>query len=177
MRKTAPESSVWFENEHQYNVQWHLAWRFCSSLHKHAMQCCHFNNNIALIGGNFMSISHRHKTTLNHSQHSDEQMHFFFFEKCHDVHLCLMIYLSKQIKISEFVVNNCALQKFWALLDLSQTLSSLLCRWAAHFEDVKVCINGFSQFLYVPHEVRQLSFFWIKDLFLGLDCSDLDGNS
>ena len=81
------------------------------------------------------------------------------------VHLCLRIYTCKRIKFSKFVQHDCALQYFWALLDTCETCGRCLFSFTdgtAHFKDIKVCIKGFSQFLYVPNEVRLLAFFWMK---------------
>ena len=54
----------------------------------------------------------------------------------------------------------CALRIFWAPLDSREASSRrplFFADRAAHFEDLKVCINSFSQFLHVTHEVRRFS--------------------
>ena len=79
------------------------------------------------------------------------------------VPLCLRIYSGKQIKFSTFVSHDCALQTFWAPLDSREVSSSrppFFVDSAEHFEDLKVCINGFGffpSFLHVTHEVRLFS--------------------
>ena len=92
--------------------------------------------------------------------------------------LCLRIYSGKQIKFSTVArsLHDCALLTLWAPVDPCKTrvvaLSSLqLEAWAAHFGNIKVCIDGFSQFLYVPYEVRLFSLLLNKKNALGLPSS------
>ena len=71
--------------------------------------------------------------------------------------LCFRIYSGKQIKFSKFIQINCSLQYFSALLNPCKTCGCcpfFFTYGTSHFKDIKVCINGFSQFCYVPNEVR-----------------------
>ena len=85
--------------------------------------------------------------------------------------LCLRIYSCKLIQFSKFIEHYCALQYFWALLNPCKTCSCCPLFFAdctAHFKEIKVCINGFSQFLYVPNKVRLFSFLLNERFALGL---------
>ena len=87
------------------------------------------------------------------------------------VRLCLRIYSGKRIHFSKFIEHDCALQYFWAPLNPRETCGRrphFFTDSTVHFKEIKVCINGFSQFLYVPNEVRLFSFLLNERFALGL---------
>ena len=74
----------------------------------------------------------------------------------------LRIYSDKRNlnKFSTFASQDCALQRIWAPLDSSEASSCRPLFFAvrvAQFENLKVCINSFSQFLHVTYGVRRFS--------------------
>ena len=115
--------------------------------------------------GKFMSTCSRHRPALSHRQLTHERVHLFLL-KSNDgrfwgfIPTCLRIYSDKRNKFSTFASQDCDLQNFWAPLDSREASSRrplFSANRAAHFEDLKVCVNSFSQFLHVTHEVRRFS--------------------
>ena len=84
--------------------------------------------------------------------------------------LCLRIYSCKRIQFFKFIEHDCALQYFWARLNPRETCCCgppFFADCTTHIKEIKVCINSFSQFLYVPNEVRLFSFLLNERFDLG----------
>ena len=117
---------------------------------------CPFNNNIAVIDG---GIYEHLLSTLAGSMSLPT-----YSWACSLVNqmtvssvMCppvLEVDYGKRIKFSTFSSHDCTLQTFWAPLDSREAGSRRPIFFAdssARFEDIKVCINGFSQSLHLTH--------------------------
>ena len=137
---------------------------------------CPINKNIAFIGKgiSWAIVVYIDRLYVTANVFMNVRTCFYWNEMTVASVICppvLKDYLGKRIKSSKYVEHDCALQDVWAPFDPRETCGCRPLFFAdgtVHFEDIKVCINGFSQFLYVLSEVRLFSLLLSERFALGL---------
>ena len=149
---------------------------------------CPFDKNLAVIekgiSSFFMSNCGRHRPALCHRQISHERELLFLLKSndCRLRHVSACAWGFAPASGFNFLTSLSTIVPcniFEPRSTLAETCGRRRLFFAdgtANLKEIKVCTNGYSQFLYVPNEVRLFSFLLNERFALGLDCGDLVGD-